>query len=156
MTPEQLQEILEWAPGGALLRGHIDVQAARIAELEVQNGQIQGALLNANDALEEGRRGLAGMFTASEVQATIDKLQAGFETEIAKAEADTRRLDWLEGKGFATITNSRVERYPGVHAWRRECGTVEWGWTAHWISSEYLTAREAIDAAMNAGKDGPK
>lgn len=63
-------------------------------------------------------------------------------------------LDWLAALGFATITDSRIEKFPGVHCWRHE--GIQWMWTAHWISSEFKTAREAIDAALRAKQEPPQ
>lgn len=67
---------------------------------------------------------------------------------IETLEADAKRLNWLERMGFSTHRNSRREGPigdPGVHAWR---DSEQWGWTAAWISSEFDSCREAIDAAM--------
>jgi hypothetical protein len=69
---------------------------------------------------------------------------------IAELEKDRDRLDWLERKGVATRDSSTPED-PGIHCWR-DRQDVDWKWTAHYISSEYNSAREAIDAAIAATK----
>ena len=66
-------------------------------------------------------------------------LIAALEAELATERA---RLDWLESKGFSTH-RLEGEREMGVHSWGEPKR-----WTAHYISSEYGTARAAIDAAM--------
>lgn len=74
-------------------------------------------------------------------------------TENTELRKDKARLDWLEKIGFSTVRiggNGPADA-PGVHSWREFLpGTNNflWRWTAHWIGSEYRTAREAIDAAM--------
>jgi len=66
--------------------------------------------------------------------------------ELIEARKDVARLDWLERVGFATKVNSRIEKCPAVHQWSELDGEIYW--TAHWISSEFKTARAAIDAAL--------
>ena len=70
--------------------------------------------------------------------------------ELAELRRDKDRLDWLEKIGFSTIMRANVEKESGVHCWRDQHGAHEWGWTAHWISSEFKNARAAIDAAMGS------
>ena len=67
------------------------------------------------------------------------------EQAIADAAEDTRRLDWLEWKGFATST-------PSVFSWndRESCGIH---WTAYDIGGRFADARAAIDAAMAAEQE---
>ena len=63
---------------------------------------------------------------------------------------DTERLNWLEGKGFATRVPDGPYRSAGVHNWASD------RWTAHWVSSEFTSARAAIDAAMAMDPDRVK
>lgn len=136
MTPEQLRTIthrIEVAVHASTeqLEGEVlrafKAQAARIAELEAERAE---------------------MFTAGEVQQTIDRLLARREAKLAKAEADTRRLDCVE-RYLVSICASGDDNGP-----------------RQWIVDLYdrddafcaKTLREAIDqlaAAMN-GKDEPK
>lgn len=69
------------------------------------------------------------------------------EAENAALREDKARLDWLEHEGFAT--RSDPDKI-GVHCWRLDKST--WRWTAHRISSEFTTARAAIDATRKGGK----
>jgi len=84
---------------------------------------------------------------------TMAAKKSGYEdaqAEFAELRKNKERLDWLESKGFATTRNSKgdgPEDDPGVHSWN-DYKTGERGWTAAWISSEFKSAREAIDAAM--------
>lgn len=69
------------------------------------------------------------------------------EAEITALREDKARLDWLEHEGFATRADPDKI---GVHCWRLDKST--WRWTAHRISSEFTTARAAIDAARKEDK----
>jgi len=78
----------------------------------------------------------------------IDCLSA----EVEALRADKARLDWLEKIGFSTGHADDPAR-PGVHCWKYQASDIsfmEWRWTAHYIGSEFKSAREAIDAAMAA------
>lgn len=64
----------------------------------------------------------------------------------AQAVTDTARLDWLEKVGFTTRNTEGRERVMNVHSWASDDGS--WKWSAHYIGSEFPTARAAIDAAL--------
>lgn len=71
----------------------------------------------------------------------IERLKA----ENAALREDKARLDWLEQAGFATRQDAPKA---GVHSWRLDEST--WRWTAQGISSEFTSARKAIDAARSS------
>jgi hypothetical protein len=79
----------------------------------------------------------------AQLEAEVYRLQQALDLE-------SKRLDWLERIEFSTTSRGNdggPESDPGVHAWHDiDSGSPRW--TARWISCEFRTMRDAIDAAM--------
>lgn len=91
---------------------------------------------------------------AADVEERAKESIAEAAAESAALREDKARLDWLEQIGFSTRHDTFLPGHPlvksGVHSRRAESG--EWMWTARWISSEFKTARAAIDAARKESR----
>lgn len=71
-----------------------------------------------------------------------------WRTKAEEWRRDAERMDWLERVGFSTQNPQTGERTMNVHCYGPVNGRK---WTAHYISSQFETARAAIDAARKEG-----